>query len=391
MADPVRATKLDPSNAFDPNTDFLMAVKGDAFGARSGPYLIPGVSVTVGSAVTGGDGTGGGTTPPPSGGITKVFGRTGPEISAQISDYDASQIDYDPTTSGLAADNVQTAIDAVAALRETLPVPGSDGDILTATGGEWSSQPPAVESVFGRSGAVDVAAGDYHTDQIAVVKTVGGDPNTPCTNQFVTAAQIAKLTALDTALQLPSPAAATLGHVLTVVDSGGTKVAAYAAPPAGGGGGGGLSQIDLFPHFVPDASAPPSWVYANGVWAWHFANSGTQPLVAAIDYWPGGTATINLTWSCSVTTGNVQFFYTLTAITPDSSDLIDKAGSASQATGASAAADNAKKSKRYTATISGLDSVAAGDLVLIKLWRNNGAAGNAAGTAVLRGCTLRFS
>lgn len=390
MAD-VKATALPVTQAFDPNTDYLMALRGDASGARSGPYLIPGVSVTVGSAVTGGDGTGGGTTPPPSGGITKVFGRTGPEISAQTSDYDASQIDYDPTTSGLAADNVQTAIDAVAALRETLPVPGSDGDILTATGGEWSSQPPAVESVFGRSGAVDVAAGDYHTDQIAVVKTVGGDPNTPCTNQFVTAAQIAKLTALDTALQLPSPAAATLGHVLTVVDSGGTKVAAYAAPPAGGGGGGGLSQIDLFPHFVPDASAPPSWVYANGVWAWHFANSGTQPLVAALDYWPGGTATINLTWSCSVTTGNVQFFYTLTAITPDSADLIDKAGSASQATGASAAADNAKKSKRYTATISGLDSVAAGDLVLIKLWRNNGAAGNAAGTAVLRGCTLRFS
>lgn len=390
MAD-VKATALPVTQAFDPNTDYLMALRGDASGARSGPYLIPGVSVTVGSAVTGGDGTGGGTTPPPSGGITKVFGRTGPEISAQTSDYDASQIDYDPTTSGLAADNVQTAIDAVAALRETLPVPGSDGDILTATGGEWSSQPPAVESVFGRSGAVDVAAGDYHTDQIAVVKTVGGDPNTPCTNQFVTAAQIAKLTALDTALQLPSPAAATLGHVLTVVDSGGTKVAAYAAPPAGGGGGGGLSQIDLFPHFVPDASAPPSWVYANGVWAWHFANSGTQPLVAALDYWPGGTATINLTWSCSVTTGNVQFFYTLTAITPDSDDLIDKAGSASQATGASAAADNAKKSKRYTATISGLDSVAAGDLVLIKLWRNNGAAGNAAGTAVLRGCTLRFS
>lgn len=390
MAD-VKATALPVTQAFDPNTDYLMALRGDASGARSGPYLIPGVSVTVGSAVTGGDGTGGGTTPPPSGGITKVFGRTGPEISAQTSDYDASQIDYDPTTAGLAADNVQTAIDAVAALRETLPVPGSDGDILTATGGEWSSQPPAVESVFGRSGAVDVAAGDYHTDQIAVVKTVGGDPNTPCTNQFVTAAQIAKLTALDTALQLPSPAAATLGHVLTVVDSGGTKVAAYAAPPAGGGGGGGLSQIDLFPHFVPDASAPPSWVYANGVWAWHFANSGTQPLVAALDYWPGGTATINLTWSCSVTTGNVQFFYTLTAITPDSDDLIDKAGSASQATGASAAADNAKKSKRYTATISGLDSVAAGDLVLIKLWRNNGAAGNAAGTAVLRGCTLRFS
>ena len=392
MAD-VKATALPVTQAFDPNTDYLMALRGDASGARSGPYLIPGVSVTVGSAVTGGDGTGGGTTPPPSGGITKVFGRTGPEISAQISDYDASQIDYDPTTSGLAADNVQTAIDAVAALRETLPVPGSDGDILTATGGEWSSQPPAVESVFGRPGAVDAAAGDYHADQIAVQKETA--PNSgvfvDTTNRFITAAQIAKLTALDTALQLPSPAAATLGHVLTVVDSGGAKVAAYAAPPAGGGGSGGLSQIDLFPHFVPDASAPPSWVYANGVWAWHFANSGTQPLVAALDYWPGGTATINLTWSCSVTTGNVQFFYTLTAITPDSGDLIDKAGSASQATGASAAADNAKKSKRYTATISGLDSVAAGDLVLIKLWRNNGAAGNAAGTAVLRGCTLRFS
>lgn len=386
MADPVRATKLDPSSAFDPNTDYLMAVRGDADGPRSGPYLVPGIRVSVGSAATGGDGTGG-TTPTPTGGITKVFGRTGPEIAAAASDYDAAQIDYDAANSGLAADNVQTAIDAVVALRETLPVPGSDGDLLTATGGEWSSQPPAVESVFGRSGAIDGAAGDYHADQIAVVK---GDPEVATTNQFVTAAQIAKLTALDTALQLPDPTAATLGHVLTVVDDGGTNVADFAAP-APGSGSGGISQIDLLRLFVPDSAAPPSWVYANGVWSWQFANSGTQPLVAALDYWPGGTATINLTWSCSVTTGNVQFFYTLTAITPDSGDLIDKAGSASQATGASAAADNAKKSKRYTATISGLDSVAEGDFVLIKVWRNNGAAGNAAGTAVLRGCTLRFN
>ena len=81
MAD-VKATALSPTQAFDPATDYLMAVRGDADGARSGPHLVPGLSVSVGSAASGG---GGDTGTPVTGGITKVFGRTGPEISAAVS------------------------------------------------------------------------------------------------------------------------------------------------------------------------------------------------------------------------------------------------------------------------------------------------------------------
>ena len=207
MAD-VKARELPTSQAFDPTTDYLLAIKGDASGARSGPYKVPAQNVSVGSATSGGGGSGGGGGTV-VGGIAKVFGREGPEISAAANDYTAAQVDFDPTTSGLAADNVQTAIDAVAALRETLPVPGSEGDVLTADGaGSWSSQPPTLVSVFGREGAVDAMSGDYHADQIAQVKTVGEDPNVATTNRFVTAAQIAKLTSLNEARQMPDPSSA---------------------------------------------------------------------------------------------------------------------------------------------------------------------------------------
>ena len=117
MAD-VKARELPTSQAFDPTTDYLLAIKGDASGARSGPYKVPAQNVSVGSATSGGGGSGGGGGTV-VGGIAKVFGREGPEISAAANDYTAAQVDFDPTTSGLAADNVQTAIDAVAALRET--------------------------------------------------------------------------------------------------------------------------------------------------------------------------------------------------------------------------------------------------------------------------------
>lgn len=391
MPDPVRATELQPSQAFDPLNDYLMAVKGDADGPRSGPYLVPAQNVSVGSAATGGDGTGGGTTPPPAtGAVTKVFGRTGPEIVAAANDYTAAQIGFDPQTSGLAASTVQEAVDAVAALRDTLPVTVSDGDVLTATGGVWSSQPPVLISIFGRGGAVDAAVGDYHADQIALVKTVGEDPNVPTDNRFVTAAQIAKLTALDTALQLPDPTAATLGHVLTVTDSAGANVWAAAAP-TGGGAGGGLSQIDMFPLLKPKVGQSPNWVYSGDTATWEFNNTTEyQILTAEIDYWPGGTATINFTVSCSATSGNLAFYYQLGAITHGTTDLWDKAMS-SWVRVQTTAADAAKKIKRITGTISGLDSVAEGDFVRIHLWRDQTVSSNAAGTLVLRGCTLRFS
>ena len=164
----------------------------------------------------------------------------------------------------------------------------------------------------------------------------------------------------------------------------------YAAPAAGSGGGG-LSQIDLFPYLRPKSSGGPSWVYSTDTATWEFANSGIQALCAEIDYWPGGTsATINFTVSCSATSGNVAIYYQIAAITPGSADLFDKALS-SWTLVQTTAADAAKKTKRITGTISGIDSVAEGDLVRIHFWRDNTVGSNAAGTMVLRGCTLRFA
>lgn len=45
-----------------------------------------------------------------TGAVSSVFGRTG-AVTAQSGDYDALQVDYDNSTSGLTATNVQDAID----------------------------------------------------------------------------------------------------------------------------------------------------------------------------------------------------------------------------------------------------------------------------------------
>jgi len=76
------------------------------------------------------------------GAVESVFGRTG-AITAQASDYDAAQIDYDNTSSGLSATNLQDAVD----------------EIVGASGG-------LVSSVFGRTGAVVAAASDYDAAQV---------------------------------------------------------------------------------------------------------------------------------------------------------------------------------------------------------------------------------
>lgn len=74
--------------------------------------------------------------------VDSVFGRTGAVVAA-ASDYDADQVDYDNTTSGLAATDVKAALDELAA----------------AGGG-------VVSSVFGRTGAIVAVAGDYDADQV---------------------------------------------------------------------------------------------------------------------------------------------------------------------------------------------------------------------------------
>lgn len=51
--------------------------------------------------------------------VTSVYGRTGVVVAA-TSDYDADQVDYDNTTSGLTATEVQAAIDEVEARVDTV-------------------------------------------------------------------------------------------------------------------------------------------------------------------------------------------------------------------------------------------------------------------------------
>lgn len=75
--------------------------------------------------------------------VTSVFNRTG-AVSANSGDYDADQVDYDNTTSGLTATDVQAAIDEIA------------NDILTS----------GVASFNGRTGAVNPASGDYNASLI---------------------------------------------------------------------------------------------------------------------------------------------------------------------------------------------------------------------------------
>lgn len=75
--------------------------------------------------------------------VSSVFNRTG-AVAATSGDYDADQVDYDNTTSGLTATDVQAAIDEIA------------NDILTS----------GVASFNGRTGAVNPASGDYNASLI---------------------------------------------------------------------------------------------------------------------------------------------------------------------------------------------------------------------------------
>jgi len=64
--------------------------------------------------------------------VTSVFGRVG-VVVAQASDYDANQIDYDNSTSGLAATQVQAAIDEVEARVDSVET-GKQDDVITTEG-----------------------------------------------------------------------------------------------------------------------------------------------------------------------------------------------------------------------------------------------------------------
>jgi hypothetical protein len=141
--------------------------------------------------------------------VASVFGRTG-TVTAQASDYDAVQIDYSNTTSGLTATDVQAAIDEIDAIADTAIQPGdnittltndanyisnitaepigdladvdvtgiSTNDVLQWNGSNFVPVNPTtvgpVASVFGRTGTVTAQASDYDADQVDYDNTVSG-------------------------------------------------------------------------------------------------------------------------------------------------------------------------------------------------------------------------
>lgn len=112
-------------------------------------------------------------------------GRTGSVVPANH-DYDANQIDYDNTTSGLVASDVQEAVDIVKGLTDDLdedkidkPASANTDDVLTFDGTNWVASPlptpsTGVTSFNSRTGAVSPTAHDYDADQIDYDNTTSG-------------------------------------------------------------------------------------------------------------------------------------------------------------------------------------------------------------------------
>lgn len=379
MADTIAANLLPQTATYNPEADFFLLVRGGADGPASGPYLLFASSVVAAGGSSGGGGPfGGGTIVS----VTSVFGRQG-VVSAQVGDYTAAKITYSAGATGIPAVTVQEAIDYIAENGgggggSGLPIGGSEGQVATRDGSGgviWGDQ--TLISVFGRDGVVTPMTGDYHADQIALTT----DGSTPTVNRFVTASDVAKITSIDLDLQLPDPSAATIGHVLKV---GASNIPGWAAET--GGGGGGVGQIDLGPHLRPDSSASPTWVYSTGTGTWEFLHTTAQALFCEFR-WPGVGMTLELILSCAATSGNVGFSASLAAITSGTTDLFDKA--LSTANSANVAVANASgKTVLLSIPLTNADSAAAGDMVRLKIVKDNTVGSNAAGAAILRLATL---
>jgi hypothetical protein len=173
--------------------------------------------------------------------VTSVFGRTGTIVS-QAGDYSVSQI------TGAMADPTTTKGDLVVHgtfVTNRLPV-GTDGQVLTADstqnlGVAWKAAAGGVASVFGRTGAVVAAAGDYTAAQIT-----GAVPNTV---QVVAGAGMSGGGALTGNVTLSALVTSVFGRtgavVLTAADiSAGGGVPATRQVLAGAGltGGGNLGS-----------------------------------------------------------------------------------------------------------------------------------------------------
>jgi len=370
MVDKIRATQLPQTSSYGP-TDYFLIIRGGANGPLSGPLLLPADTIVAASDGVGSGGSGGA--------ITRVFGRIG-DITAEFGDYTAALTSYDNASSGLNAANVQTAIDAVAALTGNLPAATSEGHFLGLNGSllpEWMEQ--SVVSVFGRDGVVELQAGDVTADLVTDA------------NGFVimTDAERTKLATLNGARQMP--AGGTTGQVATKA-SGDDYDIVWATPEAGGGGGGSLSQIDLLDGATPKASAPPTfkWVADTGVWS--FSQSGADELRRKFR-WPGGAATVKIQFvSEGPTTGNGAWTVAVMALTPgDAAAIATDSFDTANTSNTVAVPGTAGHMAEASITVSNTDGIAAGDYFRVSIKRHTGVASNAAGALALHTATMLFA
>jgi hypothetical protein len=136
------------------------------------------------------------------GGVSSVFGRTG-AVAAATNDYAFSQISGTVAASQLPAPGgdltgLYASVTVSKLYNRTLSsVAPTSGQMLAWDGTQWLPTTPAtpgVPSVFGRTGAVVAASGDYSFSQISGVATVAQLPTIPFT----------QLSGLATLSQLPS-------------------------------------------------------------------------------------------------------------------------------------------------------------------------------------------
>lgn len=181
-------------------------------------------------------------------GVSSVFGRQG-VVTAQSGDYSFSLI------SGTAV-TTQGGTGLTSA--------GASGNVLTSNGTTWTSAPPAVSSVFGRTGAVVATSGDYSFSLIsgtAVTSQGGTGLTSPGASGNV-------LTSNGTVWVSSAPAAA---PVSSVFGRTGAVVATT----------GDYTQAQIAPSFVTVTTSTQSLV-ANTTYYTTFAGLSVMTLPATI-------------------------------------------------------------------------------------------------------------
>lgn len=93
------------------------------------------------------------------------------DITGGGTDIAASAVSYDNTTSGLTADDVQEAIDAVVAMIPVIPGSGAEVQSDTLTAGQTSKTLTFTEQTIGATTLVDIYTDNYDVAPTAVATT----------------------------------------------------------------------------------------------------------------------------------------------------------------------------------------------------------------------------